>query len=277
MLVAQALFAAMALGARFVGRDVPWQEVAAARMLVAVVLTWSIARARGASLAIVDQKLAWLRTIFGTLSAAGTFYVYARPLLPLGDAVTVLSSSPIFVALLAWPMLGERVSRRVAAAIGVGFLGIAAVAQPSFQASPGIIGLCVLTALASAFAMAFLRRMGPGESPEAIVFHFMAFGAAALTVATIPVWHTPDLRTAFWLLFTGLTGGLAQLALTRAYSLDDAARVSAVTYSSVVFVRVLALPVFGEVPNAAQLAGSALVIAAGWLLARPRRRAAPRP
>jgi drug/metabolite transporter (DMT)-like permease len=268
MIGAQILFAAMALFARFVGRGLPWQEVAAARMLVALVLTWGIARARGVSLAVVDKKLAWLRTLFGTLSAAGSFYVYARPALPIGDAVTVINTSPIFVAFLAWPLLGERVSRRVAIAIGVAFLGIVAVAQPSFRASPGVLAIGVLAALCTAFAMAWLRKLGPGESSEAIVFHFMCFGTVALALATVPVWVTPDVPSAIYLAATGVTGGLAQLAMTRAYALDDAARVSAIGYSGVVFARLFALVVFAEVPNGLQLAGSALVIAAGVLLTK---------
>jgi drug/metabolite transporter (DMT)-like permease len=273
MTAAQALFAAMALGARFVGRDVPWQEVAAARMLVALVLTFAIARTRGQSLAITDKKHAWLRTIFGTVAAAGSFYVYARPMLPIGDAVTVINTSPIFVAFLAWPLLGERVSRSVALAIGLAFVGILVVAQPSFRVSAGVLGVCVLSAVCTAFAMTWLRKMGPGESSEAIVFHYMCVATVTLALASIPVWKTPDLHSLAFLLFTGVTGGLAQLAMTRAYSLDDAARVSAIGYSGVVFTRLFALPVFGEVPSVAQIAGSVLVIGAGVVLAlRGRRR-----
>jgi len=98
-------------------------------------------------------------------------------------------------------------------------------------------------------------------------------GVATLTLGlmTVPVWVTPDLHGVAFLLFTGLTGGLAQLAMTRAYALDGAARVAAIGYSGVVFTRLFALPVFGEVPSAGQLAGSALVIGAGLALATRRR------
>lgn len=271
MVTAQALFACMALGARFVGKDIPWQEIAASRMLVALVLTWAIARARGRSLVIVDRKLAWLRTVFGTLAAGSTFYAYGKPSLPLGDAVTVLNTSPVFVALLAWPLLGERVPRAVAIAIAVSFAGVVAVAQPSLSASSGMVGVCVFSAVCTAFAMMYLRRMGPGETGEAIVFHFMTFGTLVLGLLSVPVFRVPDGRSLAFLLFTGLTGGLAQLAMTRAYSLDGAARVAAVGYAGVVFTRLFAFPAFGEVPSAAQLAGSALVVGAGVTLAMRRR------
>jgi drug/metabolite transporter (DMT)-like permease len=54
--------------------------------------------------------------------------------------------------------------------------------------------------------------------------------------------------------------------MTRAYSLDRAARVSALGYSGVLFTRALGLVFFGEVPSAVQLVGTLLVIASGVLL-----------
>jgi drug/metabolite transporter (DMT)-like permease len=273
MVLAQALFAAMAGGARFVSRDVPWQEVAAVRMLVALALTWGMARARGRSLRITDQKHAWLRSIFGTIAAAATFYVYAQPALPLGDAATVLATAPLFIALLSWPLLGERVSGRLLSFIVLSFAGVGAVARPSFHASAFVVGVCLTSALSTALAMMWLRRIGPGESSEAIVFHFMAVGTVTLGLMAIPVWRTPDASSAGFLLITGLSGGLAQLAMTRAYSLDGAARVSAVGYTGIVCTRLVAIPLFGEIPSALQVAGSAVVVAAGVAMALSGRKA----
>jgi drug/metabolite transporter (DMT)-like permease len=268
MFLATALFAVMGVSARMVSRDVPWQEVCGARMLVGGLVALIVAKVRGQSLAIAgNKKLAWLRTIFGTLSAAGTFFVFAQPGLALGDAVTLFATAPLFVALLSWPLLGEKVRAGTGAAIAVAFVGILVVAQPSFDTAGGVVVVGTLTAMGSALAMISLRKVGPGESSEAIVFHFMCFGTLAMAVLSIPVWRTPDTTSALYLLLTGTTGGLAQLAMTRAYSLDNAARVSAVGYLQIVFTRALALPVFDEVPTPVQAAGSLLIIGAGVSLA----------
>jgi drug/metabolite transporter (DMT)-like permease len=74
---------------------------------------------------------------------------------------------------------------------------------------------------------------------------------------------------------TGLFGGLAQIAMTRAYGLDRAARVSALSYSGVVFTRALAMPIFGEAPSFVQATGSLLVVAAGVFLALGRSGGSP--
>jgi len=266
MTIAQILFAAMAVGARVGGRDVPWQEVCASRFLVGGLTALVVARARGQSLRITRQREAWLRSAFGTLAAAGTFYVFAAPTLALGDAATLFATSPIFVALLSAPLLGERVPRGLVGGLATGFAGIALVAQPSFSTAGPLVAIGVATAVSSAMAMIWLRRIGPNESSEAIVLHFACIGFGVMLVASIPVWRTPTASQTLLLAGTGLCAGLAQIAMTRAYGLDRAARVSALGYSGVVFTRAFGVPAFGEVPNAMQALGSLLVIASGVLL-----------
>src|SRR5262249_29221312 len=154
-----------------------------------------VARVRGTPLRVRHKKEAWMRSICGTIAALGTFYTLAAPDLAVGDAATLFATAPIFVALLSWPMLGERVRGSVAFALA----GILAVAQPSFKTAPHLVATGTFTAVASAVAMIWLRRMGPGESSEAIVFHFSSFGTVVAIVLSIPVWKTPDVRSALFL------------------------------------------------------------------------------
>jgi len=266
MTLAQLLFAAMAIGARIGGHSVPWQEVCASRFLVGAITAYALARVRGQSLRITNAREAWFRSGFGTLSAAGTFFLYAVPGLAIGDAATLLATSPIFVALMSAPLLGEPIRKSHVLALVFGFGGIALVAQPTFSTAGHLVAIGAATAVSSAVAMIWLRRIGPNESSEAIVLHFACVGSGTMLLASIPVWRTPDARDGVVLLVTGLCAGLAQIAMTRAYALDHAARVSALAFSGVVFVRILAVPIFGEVPNAMQTIGSLSVVGSGVLL-----------
>jgi len=268
MILAQVLFAAMATSARVGGRRLPWQEVCASRFLVGALTVLVVARVRGRSLRLSNRRASWVRSVLGTLSAAGTFYLYARPQLPIGDAVTLLSTTPIFVALLGVPLLGESVRRSVVVALGCGFAGIALVAQPTFSTAGHLVAIGTLTAITAALAFIWLRRIGSSESSEAVVFHFACVGFAAMMLLSVPVWRTPDARDAVALFATGFFGGIAQIAMTRAYALDAAARVSVLGYSGVIFARALAFAVFGEVPDGAQTLGSLLIVGSGALLLR---------
>lgn len=267
MLLAQVCFALMNVSARLAGSDLPWTEVIASRFLIGALLAILVARVRGASLRVADRRASWARAIFGTLSALCVFYAITSPRIHLGDAATLGATVPIFVALLAPRILGEQPNRAVGIAIALAFVGAVMVLQPQFRSAVGVAAIATLGALFYAFVILLLRRMG-AESGEAIVLHFSLVAFATTLLLSIPVWRTPTLTQAIWLAGTGITGGTAQLAMTRAYALDHATRVSALTYAGIVFTYLLAVPVFGERPGPLGLFGATCVMAAGLLLAR---------
>jgi drug/metabolite transporter (DMT)-like permease len=184
--------------------------------------------------------------------------------------VTLGATAPIFVALLSGPLLGERVRSRVWLAVGLGFAGIMAVVRPTLGADVTVALIATVGAVFYALAMIWLRRIGPGESHEAVVLHFSLVACATFIALSIPVWHWPGWNGAGFLLLTGLAGGGAQIAMTRAYSLARAAPVTALSGLSIVFTYLLAIPAFGDQPTLAQMTGSLLVIAASlFLTVRP--------
>ena len=58
---------------------------------------------------------------------------------------------------------------------------------------------------------------------------------------------------------------MSQIALTRAYALDRAARLGAVSYVGVVLTYALEAVLMNRAPTVVQLAGAGLVVAAGVL------------
>jgi drug/metabolite transporter (DMT)-like permease len=64
----------------------------------------------------------------------------------------------------------------------------------------------------------------------------------------------------------GICAGFGQLAMTRAYTLERAARVSGMSYLSVVASALFGAAFLGEAPGTTGLAGMALVIAGGLLV-----------
>lgn len=121
--------------------------------------------------------------------------------------------------------------------------------------------------------MIWLRRIGPGETHEAIVVHFSLVALGITLAFAIPVWEWPDWRSGLFLLGVGVTGGGAQIAMTRAYSLHPAAPITALSGLGIVLTHLLAVPVFGDRPRGWQIAGSLLVIGSSLLLTAGTRAA----
>jgi drug/metabolite transporter (DMT)-like permease len=266
MVLAQMFFAAMNVCTRLGARELPWSEIAAVRFLVGALIAFGLAQYRGSPIRITDRPNTWRRSLFGTAAAVCTFYALASSRIPLGDAVTLGATAPIFVALLSKPLLGERVGTHVTLGVLLGFAGIVAVVRPSFGAELPVVMIAILGAVFYALAMIWLRKIGPGESHEAVVVHFSLVAFMTFLVLSVPVWRWPAWDGAGFLLGAGLAGGAAQMAMTRAYSLARAAPVTAMSALSIVFTYLLAIPVFGDQPTAWQLAGSVLVIGASLLL-----------
>jgi drug/metabolite transporter (DMT)-like permease len=274
MVLAQLCFAAMNVFTRLGSRHLPWPEIAAARFLVGALIAVGLAAARGKSLAVTDRGGTWRRSIYGTISALGTFFALSSPRVAIGDAATLGATAPIFVAALSGRLLNERVGRRLWIAIALAFAGIVLLLRPSFTTAAPVAAVAAGGAFFYALAMIWLRRIGPAESHEAVVLHFSLVALATMLLLALPSWTWPDARSGLYMLGAGLGGGGAQLAMTRAYSLHRAAPVTALSTLGVVFTWLLALPLFPERPTTWQLAGTLLVLAAtvliGTATARPR-------
>jgi drug/metabolite transporter (DMT)-like permease len=264
---AQVFFAGMNVCTRMGARDLAWSEIAAARFLLGAVIALAVAGYRGSSLRISDRSRTWRRSVFGTIAAVCTFYALASSRIALGDAATLGATAPIFVALLSRPLLGEQVGGRVALAVTLGFAGIMAVVRPSFAIAIPVAAIATAGAVFYALAMIWLRKIGPGESHEAVVLHFSLVALATFLVLALPVWRWPDWRNGLLLLGAGVGGGGGQIAMTRAYALHRAAPVTALTGLGIVLTHLLAIPIFHERPTVWQIAGSLLVIAASVILA----------
>jgi drug/metabolite transporter (DMT)-like permease len=266
MVLAQVFFAGMNVCTRLGARDLPWSEIAAARFLIGALIALAIAWYRGSSLRITDRPSTWRRSVYGTIAAMCTFYALASSRIALGDAATLSATAPIFVALLSGPLLGERVGSRLALAIGLGFAGIVAVVRPTLGSEIPVAAIATAGAAFYALAMIWLRKIGPGESHEAVVLHFSLVALVSLILIGFPEWRWPGGGSGWFLLGAGLGGGGAQIAMTRAYALHRAAPVTALSGLGIVLTYLLAIPVFGDQPTGWQVAGSLLVIAASVLL-----------
>jgi drug/metabolite transporter (DMT)-like permease len=199
----------------------------------------------------------------------------------LGDTVTLLNLSPVLVASLAPLLLRERTTRGTAIAIALSFVGAALVVHTGAEApaattgpsAPATIATAVAAACATSLAMILLRRVGQTESTEAIALHFSLFAGVAMTVLTLFDARMPTPRDAACMVLAGIAGGFAQIAMTRAYALEAAAKVGSLSYTSVVASTALGALVLGERPTPTALVGTGLVIAGGLLVTFARARA----
>lgn len=273
ILVAEVLFAFMRLATRVNAGALPWPALAATRFLGGGLVVYAIARATHSSLRIRDRRSTWMRAIFGTGSSVGVFYALGSNQISVGDATTLSATAPLFVAALSRPLLDEPVMPRTLAGIAIGFVGVITLVGPSFS-SAGPVALVALAGAASyAMAMVYLRKVGPRESSEAVALHMSMVAGGAGVMMLFARWGAEggpmiaDLTAVHWwaVVVAAAAGGFSQIAVTRAYALEKAARLGAVSYAGVLLTYALEALLLERLPTLVQLAGAALVVAAGLL------------
>jgi len=221
-----------------------------------------------------------LRSLFGLAAMVAGFTGYT--LLPLGDAVALEQSGPIFLTALSVPLLGERVGRRRWTAVIIGFVGVLIMTRPG----AGVFQPAALVPIAAAFiyalAMIAIRKLSQTESTAAIIFYFTLFAACGGALSLPFRWHTPDGVGLLLLVAIGLLGGLAQITMTLAFRLAPVAMIAPFGYAGVVFAMGFGYAIWGDVPDAFLLVGAAIVVGSGLyilhretVVARQRRAAPP--
>lgn len=278
MATSAVLFALMNFFAKRASASSSWMMVGAVRALVGAVVAVAVARARGVSLVANDRLAIFWRSLLGTAAMMATFYALSSRTLSLGDTVTLLNLTPVFLAVFAPIFLRERTTWAVAIALLLALSGVVLVLHPTFEVREGTVGpsskvtaaAAVLAAFLASIAMMLLRRLGTKERAEAVSFRFSLFAAATLGLLSLTDRRMPTLEDAGSMIAAGVAAGFAQITMTHAYSLERATRVSAVSYLSIVASALLGLVFLHERTTPAALFGMSLVIASGLVIAFTR-------
>ena len=293
MVVAALLFSLMGVAVKLASSQYNTWEIVAYRGLFGVAIMGTVmavrARRGGASiteaLATRHVFMHARRSISGTLSLMLWFVAIAG--LPLATAMTINSSSPLFIgAWVAWSAyrLGERIDRTMTIALVCGFVGVLLLLQPTFNANQW--GYAVLGTTSTVFtAVAYLsvKALGQiGEPDTRIVFYFSAFNAlAGLVGAAIFGFHALDARGFALLSAVGLTGTLAQLAVTRAFGFGGTLLSANLGYTGIVFSTAWGYLIFGDKLHLTNALGMTVIVVssaiATLMTARALKRAAAEP
>jgi drug/metabolite transporter (DMT)-like permease len=280
MLSSSLAFATMGALSHLAGEHCDWRLVAVARTLLAFVFSLTLAVSTGVRLVFLRPRILWLRSLAGSVGVLLAFYALTH--LPISTALTLSNTVPVWVTLLAWPVLGERPAPSVWLAITAGIAGIILIQKPDLSGA-GVAGLFALgNAFSTAISMMGLNKLS-GVDARAVVTHFsgvstlFTVGFLLLSGGAVDYGALNNGRTLLYLLGVGLTGTLGQLAMTRAFALGSPARVSVVGLMQIVFAVLFDRFLWQRAFDPLVLAGILLVTApSGWLmLHHPLRKETP--
>jgi len=265
MLGSALAFSVMSALVKHAGARLAAQELVFARSVVAIVISVALLRRAGVHTLGTRRWLLLARGIWGYAALSCGFYAMTK--LPLAEATMIQYLHPVFTAMLAAVVLGERADRSLAASVLLGSAGVLLVTRPSFlfdAGGPTLDPLGVAAALGGALLTAFayvgVRELARTEHPLVIVLWFPLVSLPASLPATLAQGVWPHGFEWLVLLGVGVFAQIGQVCLTRGLALEPAGRAMAISYVQIAFATLWGVLFFGEVPGVATLLGSLLVI-----------------
>ena len=235
-----------------------------------IMLPWVMRQGAGA----LRTKRIGLYTFRACLALTAMISWYtAITLVPLGDAVALSFTAPIFTTILAGIFLHEVIRARRWSAVLVGFLGVLVILRPGFETVDPNLFIVIVSSVAFAGSGIVIKILSRTDSPNAIVTWMAIYLTPLSLVPALFVWRTPEVATLLWLVALAAATTTGHIGLTRAYAVAEATAVQPFAYVHLPFVAIVGYIAFGEVPTAWTWIGAAIIAAACLYIAHREARA----
>ena len=187
----------------------------------------------------------------------------------------IFASSPLLVAMLAVPLLGEKVGWRRVVAILVGLIGVLIILAPTDGGIDRTLILPLVNAVQMAVYSICTRIVGRDEQASTSFFYLGVIGCLAASIIG-PFYLSPVAGIDWmWFAVVSVTSVISHYLLITAYKRLDAIQIQPISYFQLVWASALGVMIFGETLNWNVLLGSAIVVSAGlftiWREAVKRR------
>jgi drug/metabolite transporter (DMT)-like permease len=268
------LFSLLDTSAKWLNHAIPTMETVWCRYVFSVIFVFLVINPKTKPGVLKTKKPA-LQAIRSLLLFASTLFNFiAVNYLQLSQTISIAFATPLLVALLSGPLLGERISRDRLIAIIVGFLGVLVVARPGFGGIHPAALLSVCGVVCYALYAIMTRHLAAHDSTETTLVYSGLSGAILLTPALPWFWQNPpDIMTAITMVALGAYASIGHFALIKAHRYAPAYILSPLIYTQLIWMVLLGYFIFGDIPDRFTLLGGFIVVGSGlYLLTRERKR-----
>ncbi|KXZ62095.1 DMT family transporter [Acinetobacter venetianus] len=255
------LFSVMGICIRYASQSVDNYTIVFFRNLVGLVLFLPFIFKQGINF-VKTEKL-WMhtwRSLIGLAAMYGFFYAIAH--LKLSNAMVFTYSSPIFIPLIAWLFLKEKITTAMLCAAGLGFIGVFCVAKPDQGLLNWISMIGIASSLFASMAFVTVRALTQTEPPERIVFYFCLIGSLISVIPMFWVWRPYHLHELFFLIAAGVLANVSQIFMSHAYRLAPAGQIAPVNYMAIIFAGIWGFLLWNEIPDLYSIIGFCIILLA---------------
>jgi drug/metabolite transporter (DMT)-like permease len=266
-------FMAMAISGRELTADYTTYQILFFRSVVGVLLIgFLVARSGWGQLRTQNIRSHLVRNIAHFAGQYGWFYGLA--FISLAQVIAIEFTTPVWTALLACLLLGEKLTLPRLVALCFGVAGLLLILRPGM----GVIQPATLAVLAGAlmYALSYIqtKSLTKTDSALCILFYMTVMQLPFGLVPSLIDWKTPALVSVPWILLVGVTAMAAHYCMARAFMLADASVVVPMDFLRLPLIAVVGYFVYQESIDLFVLVGAVVMLCGNLInLAAERRKA----
>jgi drug/metabolite transporter (DMT)-like permease len=193
----------------------------------------------------------------------------AITLIPIAQVVSIEFTMPIWIAILAATLLGERMSVWKIAAIVLGIVGVLVIVRPATGAvNPGQL-IALAAAVGFGISVALVKFLTRTDSTLAIIFWMLVIQSATGLVPTLLVWNWPSPYAWGWILVIAFCGTSAHFCMARAMLYADATVVVPMDFLRVPLTAMVGWLIYSEGLDLFTVLGATLILSGNLLNLKP--------
>ena len=221
-------------------------------------------------------KFQLIRGLIGFF-AMGCFFISLK-ILPLAEGVALILAGTIFIPVLTFIFLKEKINRKYWLAILFGFAGVLLITRPGADIFNPVSLIALTSAILFAVSITMIRYLGKHDNLGSTTFYFtfVCLVGAGLTIPwewwqpesflvrqNIIGWQALPFRDLGVICLIGLIGGIAQLMMTQAFRLTSPVILAPFDYMEIVFSGMLGYFFWQEIPDYYLVGGAGIIISSG--------------
>lgn len=267
-------FMAMAVSGRELSQDFTTYQILFFRSLIGVVLIGTlVARSGWGQIRTQRSGSHLIRNVAHFAGQYGWFYGLA--FIPLAEVIAIEFTTPIWTALLAWILLGERLTAPRLTALVFGIFGLLLILRPGV----GNFHPAALAVLAGAvgYATSYIqtKSLSATETPLCILFYMTMMQLPFGLVPSLLDWKTPEFHSLPWVILVAVTAMSAHYCMARAFKLADATVVVPMDFMRLPLIAVVGYLFYEEVIDLLVALGAVLMLAGNLINIRAEHRKTP--
>jgi len=276
-------FAAMAVAGRELSAEYTTFQILFFRSVIGVLLIgFLISRSKGhtgddtpdrpgfAQIRTARPGAHLIRNIAHFAGQYGWFYGLAY--ISLAEVIAIEFTTPVWTALLAFFLLGEKLTRARILTLILGITGLLLIIRPG----DGVLEPAALAVLAGAvgYALSYIqtKSLSATETPLCILFYMTLMQLPLGMIPSLSDWKTPTLESLPLITVVGVTAMSAHYCMTRAFRLADATVVVPMDFMRLPLMMLTGYMLYQETVDWFVLIGALLMLSGNLINIRAEQR-----